>query len=56
MYLSHFYLSVAPHLRYIIYGPDTRRVMLYLANIKTSDEMIIPTLLQVRIVVENTSI
>mmetsp|Transcript_19589 Transcript_19589/g.28181 ORF Transcript_19589/g.28181 Transcript_19589/m.28181 type:complete len:546 (+) Transcript_19589:73-1710(+) len=31
--------------RYILYSPQTRRVMLYLANVKTADEMLIPTLL-----------
>lgn len=33
--------------RFAIYGKETRRVMLYLANVKTSDEMLLPTLLQV---------
>ena len=31
---------------YLVYGPDTKLVMLYLANVKTSDEMLIPTLIQ----------
>jgi hypothetical protein len=33
--------------RFALYGKETRRVMLYLANVKTSDEMFLPTLLQV---------
>lgn len=33
-------------IRYAVYGEDTRLLMLYLANVKTSDEMLIPTLLQ----------
>lgn len=32
---------------YSIYGPLTKRIMLYLANVKTSDEMLFPTILQV---------
>lgn len=32
---------------YAIYGPLTKRIMLYLANVKTSDEMLFPTILQV---------
>jgi hypothetical protein len=33
--------------RYAIYGPLTKRIMLYLANVRTSDEMLFPTILQV---------
>eukprot|EP01042_Synura_sphagnicola_P000549 gene549-591_t len=35
-----------PHGRYACYGPNTRLLFLYLANVKTADEMILPTLLQ----------
>ncbi len=33
--------------RYVSRSIDTRLVMLYLANVKTSDEMLFPTMLQV---------
>lgn len=33
--------------RYALYGPLTKRIMLYLANVRTSDEMLFPTILQV---------
>ena len=32
--------------KYLLYGPESRRVMLYLANVKASDELIIPTIFQ----------
>ena len=32
--------------RYVCKGPDTRRVLMYLANVKASDELVLPTLLQ----------
>ena len=30
--------------RHILYGPETRRILLYLANVKASDELIMPTI------------
>ena len=32
--------------RFACYGQTTRRILLYLANVKTSDEMLLPTILQ----------
>jgi hypothetical protein len=33
--------------RYALYGPMTRLIIIYLANVKTSDEMLLPTILMV---------
>lgn len=30
--------------RHVIYSPDSRRVLLYLANVKASDELVVPTI------------
>jgi hypothetical protein len=32
--------------RYVCKGPDTRRILIFLANVKASDELVLPTLLQ----------
>jgi hypothetical protein len=37
----------AEFVRYAVYGPLTKRIMLYLTNVRTSDEMLFPTILQV---------
>lgn len=34
---------------YVLFGEHTRRVMLYLANVRTADEMLIPTLIMVQL-------
>lgn len=33
--------------KFAIYGPLTKRIMLYLSNVNTADEMLLPTILQV---------
>jgi hypothetical protein len=41
------YVALTPDaVRYIIYGPETTRILLYLANVKASDELVIPTIFQ----------
>jgi hypothetical protein len=42
--------------RYAIYGPLTKRIMLYLANVRTSDEMLFPTILQVTLLPQHSYI
>jgi hypothetical protein len=44
--LQQMILSVE-FVRYAVYGPLTKRIMLYLTNVRTSDEMLFPTILQV---------
>ena len=46
--LQHVVLS-REFVRFAVYGQETRLIMLYLANVMTSDEMLIPTLIQVLI-------
>ncbi len=36
-------------MQYMLYGSDSRMVMLYLTNVNTADEMFIPTMLQVNL-------
>ena len=41
------YVALTPDaVRFIIYGPETTRILLYLANVKASDELVIPTIFQ----------
>lgn len=44
--LQHVVLS-REFVRYALYSSDTRQLLLYLANVKTSDEMLLATLMQV---------
>ena len=45
--LQHVVVSRS-FVQYACYGEKTALIMLYLANIRTSDEMLLPTLIQVR--------
>ena len=41
--------------KFILYGPDTRQILLYLANVKASDELVIPTIFQRNATLANTA-
>jgi hypothetical protein len=41
--------------RFACHGPETRRVLLFLANVKASDELLLPTLLQLNRTIANTA-
>ena len=41
--------------QYILYGPETRRILLYFANVKASDELVIPTIFQINSILSKTA-
>jgi len=50
------YVALTPDaVKYILYGPETTRILLFLANVKASDELVIPTIFQRNISLSKTA-